>query len=132
MQPCWNEAKARAQGTKSKVKSTRWSSRQRWDAKERSKRQRRYSGIASGSVPVRGWRQAAPLEYVLDQRRMRRDARQKSERRPIASTMAVKCHPSESQTNRASTPPPLFFFNKPRCPSKCAVRHPVWMQLHTN
>ena len=50
MQPCWNEAKARAQGTKSKVKSTRWSSRQRWDAKERSKRQRRYSGIASGPI----------------------------------------------------------------------------------
>ena len=48
-----DEAKARAQGTKSKVKSTRRSSRQRWDAKWRSKRQRRYPKIASACAWVR-------------------------------------------------------------------------------
>ena len=35
MQPIWNEAKAKAQGTKSKVKSTRWPSRQRWSRNDR-------------------------------------------------------------------------------------------------
>ena len=115
MQPCWNEAKVRAQGTKFKVKSTRWSCTQR------------------------GWRQAALLKYVLisfffrpllpwceDKRRIRRDARQKCERRPIASTMAVKCHPSESQTNRPSTP--SFFCGrggKKRPPRGSTHRIPV-------
>ena len=42
------EAKVRVQGTKSKVKRRRWSSRQCRGAKKRSKRQRRYLGIASG------------------------------------------------------------------------------------
>ena len=43
---------------------------------------------------------------------MRRDAIQKRERKQprASSTIAVECHPCESQTNGASNPPPLFFF----------------------
>ena len=48
-----DEAKARAQGTKFKVKGTRRSSRQRWDAKWRSR------------MHVREWGHAAPLAYIL-------------------------------------------------------------------
>ena len=131
MQPCWNEAKVRAQGTKSKVKSTRWSSRQRWDAKERSKRLLRdcerertcawlaassttriYSHLSFFFCPL--------LPWCEDKRRMRRDAKQKRERRPIArgtvpqsSAQIMMRMPGKGQTNTSTKTPTISSLSRP-------------------